>query len=70
MNFMVLALLQVLIGIKVLIKVIFKLTIVKLVIGDLIMILKARSKRLKFFLEKELSLFQCLAVIATVTTDV
>lgn len=39
-------------------------------IGDLIMILKARSKRLKFFLEKELSLFQCLAVIATVTTDV
>lgn len=39
-NFVILHLLQVIISIKVMIKVIFKLMIVKLVIGDLIMILK------------------------------
>jgi len=41
LNFVILHLLQVLIGVNVPIKVIFKLVIVKLVIGDLIMILKA-----------------------------
>lgn len=40
-NFVILDLLQVIISIKVMIKVIFKPMIVKLVIGDLIMILKA-----------------------------